>query len=265
MTESSWTSGRVAVDGGHLAYHRTGGQGQPLVLSHGLTDNGLCWGRTAERLSVHFDVIMVDSRGHGGSSRLTEGTVHDPAVDLVQVLDGLGLEAPVMMGHSMGARATARFAAMHPDRASLVVLEDPPLVPPRDEAAKEKWRSVFREQVLGFRSMTAGQITETGRERNPGWHADEFAAWTESKLQVDTELNLHDPEPWQAYMARITAPTLLLHGESGHDGIVTEEIAAEVRAINPRIVTRSISGAGHNIRRENFDGYMNAVLEFLRP
>ena len=36
--------GAIPVTGGHLAYHRTGGDKPALVLSHGLTDNGLCWG-----------------------------------------------------------------------------------------------------------------------------------------------------------------------------------------------------------------------------
>ncbi|MFZ9445661.1 MAG: alpha/beta fold hydrolase [Ilumatobacteraceae bacterium] len=262
--ESDWISGRVDVPGGHIAYHRTGTPGPAVVLSHGLTDNGLCWSRTAVVLSSEFDVIMLDARGHGGSSRLVHGDEHDPAADIAAVIESLGVECPVVMGHSMGARATARFAGMFPDVPSRVVLEDPPLLAPRDDAAKDKWRAVFREQVLELRSMSPAEITERGRSRSPKWHDDEFRHWTEAKLQVDTAVNLHDPEPWQEYVGRITAPTLLLHGESGLDGIVTGGIAAEARSINPNITTRSITGAGHNIRRENFGGYMEAVLGFLR-
>lgn len=259
-----WAKGRIDVPGGHIAYHRTGTQGPAVVLSHGLTDNGLCWSRTAEVLCREFDVVMLDSRGHGDSSRLVDGNEHDPAADIAAAIEQLRLDRPVVMGHSMGARATARFAAMHADVPSKVVLEDPPLLAPRDDAAKEKWRAVFREQVLELRSMTPAEITERGRMRSPTWHEDEFPHWTEAKLQVDTSVNLHDPEPWQDYVARIAAPTLLIHGEAGHDGIVTDAIAAEAVSLNPRIVTRCIPGAGHNVRRENFDGYIEAVLGFLR-
>lgn len=259
-----WVEGRIDVPGGHIAYHRSGTQGPAVVLSHGLTDNGLCWSRTAAVLCREFDVVMLDSRGHGESSRLVDGSEHDPAADIAAAIEQLGLDRPVVMGHSMGARATARFASVYTDVPSKVVLEDPPLLAPRDDVAKEKWRAVFRDQVLELRSMTPAEITERGRTRSPKWHEDEFPHWTEAKLQVDTSVNLHDPEPWQDYVARITAPTLLIHGETGHDGIVTDAIAAEAMSLNPRIVTRCIPGAGHNVRRENFEGYIEAVLGFLR-
>ena len=259
-----WAEGRIDVPGGHIAYHRTGTQGPAVVLSHGLTDNGLCWSRTAAVLCREFDVVMLDSRGHGESSRLVDGSEHDPAADIAAAIEQLGLDRPVVMGHSMGARATARFASVYTDVPSKVVLEDPPLLAPRDDVAKEKWRAVFRDQVLELRSMTPAEITERGRTRSPKWHEDEFPHWTEAKLQVDTSVNLHDPEPWQDYVARITAPTLLIHGETGHDGIVTDAIAAEAMSLNPRIVTRCIPGAGHNVRRENFEDYIEAVLGFLR-
>ncbi|MCA6319719.1 alpha/beta fold hydrolase, partial [Phenylobacterium sp.] len=70
---ADWIPGEVAVSGGQLAYHRTGGDGPPLVLSHGLTDNGLCWTRLAEALAPDFDIIMLDARGHGASSRVGPG------------------------------------------------------------------------------------------------------------------------------------------------------------------------------------------------
>lgn len=52
--------------------------------------------------------------------------------------------------------------------------------------------------------------------------------------------------------------------ESAVRGIVTGSIADQTRSLNPKIVTRSIPGAGHNVRRENFDAFINAVLEFLQ-
>jgi pimeloyl-ACP methyl ester carboxylesterase len=81
-TSSGWSRGRLAVTGGHLAYHRTGGGGPALVLSHGLTDNGLCWSRLAEALAPAFDVIMLDARGHGDSARTAGCADLDPARDI---------------------------------------------------------------------------------------------------------------------------------------------------------------------------------------
>jgi pimeloyl-ACP methyl ester carboxylesterase len=263
MKRHDWSSGIVEIAGGHIAYHRTNTSRPPLVLSHGLTDNGLCWTRVADVLAEDFHVIMLDARAHGNSSRITDGIEHDPALDLAQAIEQLGLDAPVVMGHSLGARSTARYAAMYPERVSTVILEDPPLLARRDEATMEKWRADFRKQVLQFRSMTIEQITQLGKERSPNWHDDEFPAWAESKLEVDFEVSFFDPEPWQKYIPLITAPTLLMYGEAGFGGIVTTEIAAEVRSLNPRITTTQIDGAGHNTRRENFNDYMQVVRSFL--
>ena len=264
MKQHDWSSGIVEIAGGHIAYHRTDTSGPPLVLSHGLTDNGLCWIRVAEVLAEDFDVIMLDARAHGNSSRITEGIEYDPALDLAQAIEQLGLNAAVVMGHSLGARSTARYAAMYPERVSTVILEDPPLLARRDKVAMEKWRTDFRKQVLQFRSMTIEQITQLGKERSPSWHDDEFPAWATSKLEVDFEVSFFDPEPWQNYIPLITAPTLLMYGEAGFGGIVTTEIAAEVCSLNPRITTTQIDGAGHNTRRENFNDYMLVVRNFLR-
>ena len=98
----------MPVADGQLAYHRTGGEGPPLVLSHGLTDNGLCWTRFAAAMASEFDVIMLDARGHGDSSRMPSSRPHDPGADIAEAINRLGLVSPIVMGHSVGARSTAR-------------------------------------------------------------------------------------------------------------------------------------------------------------
>ena len=95
----TWQPGFFEVAGGRLRYHRTGGDGPPLVLSHGLTDNGLCWSRFAAAMESDFDIIMLDARGHGESSKAPDGALHEPAADIAAAIDQLGLELPVVMGH----------------------------------------------------------------------------------------------------------------------------------------------------------------------
>lgn len=260
---SNWTSGRIDIADGFLAFHRTGGAKPALVLSHGLTDNGLCWTRLAQALEADFDLIMLDARGHGDSVRICAGTDQDPALDLAQAIEQLGLEGPTVIGHSVGARTTARYASLYPDRVSGVILEDPPFMAQQDPSITARWQADFRKQVADLTAMTAEQITALGKKRSPNWHEDEFPAWTASKTQVDPEIRLFDPEPWQDYVALITAPTLLIYGEPGFGGIVTPEIAKAARGLNPRIETEQLAGAGHNSRRENFDAYRNAVGSFL--
>jgi N-formylmaleamate deformylase len=260
---NSWQSGTVLVSGGHLAFHRTGGSGPALVLSHGLTDNGLCWSRVAAALAPEFDIVMLDARGHGRSSRICVDAPQDPGQDIAEAIDALGLASPILMGHSVGARAAAMCANANPDRVSKVILEDPPFLPLAERSVAEIRRRNFRQQVEKFQAMSEAQITAMGKASSPGWHEDEFSAWTAAKKQVDPEAMPDYRTSWQASIARITAPTLLIYGERARGGIVTPELAEEAQAINPNISAIQIAGAGHNIRRENFADFLAAVQAFL--
>ncbi len=68
-----WTQGTVNVGGGiELFYTRTGkGEKPAIVLAHGITDNGLCWGQLAADLEANYDLIMYDAYGHGNRPELT--------------------------------------------------------------------------------------------------------------------------------------------------------------------------------------------------
>ena len=258
-----WRSGTIAVSGGHLAYHRTGGDGPALVLSHGLTDNGLCWSRFAAAMEADFDIVMLDARGHGNSSRIPRDIPHDPARDLGEAIDGLGLTSPVLMGHSVGAYATAECAGARPGQIAKVVLEDPPFLPPAEPSAIEARRRRFRRQVEAFQPMSEAQITATGKASSPGWHDDEFHAWAAAKRQVDPEAMPSYAAPWRRAIERITAQTLLLFGDADRGGLVTAAVATEAAEINSNIRTVGIGGAGHNIRRENFADFLTVVSAFL--
>jgi pimeloyl-ACP methyl ester carboxylesterase len=260
---TAWSSGFVDVTGGRLAYHRTGGPGPPLLLSHGLTDNGLCWSRFTAAMEADFDVIMLDARGHGESSRLDEPATHDAGRDIAEAIDRLGLIAPVVMGHSLGARATAACAAANPGLVARVVLEDPPLLPPAEPSEVERRRARFRKQVEKLRAMTDAEITAMGKALSPDWHDDEFPAWTAAKRQVDPEALPAFDAPWQASIAAIAVPTLLIHGDPDRGGLVTPVIAAEAVGLNAQVEAVRIAGAGHNIRRENLPDTLSAVRGFL--
>jgi pimeloyl-ACP methyl ester carboxylesterase len=259
----NWRAGRVPVSGGFLTFHRTGGDGPPLVLSHGLTDNGLCWSRLAAALETKFDVIMLDARGHGGSSRLSAPGACDPGQDIAEAIDGLALRAPIVIGHSVGARATAAYANTPSSRAAKVILEDPPFLPLVEPSAAEVRARKFREHVERFQTMSNAEIIASGRVAHALWHDDEFPAWAAAKRQVDPSASPAYTTPWQAQVHQITAPTLLIHGEAKLGSLVTPAIAAEAAALNSNIQFAAIPDAGHNVRRENFSAYLAALLSFL--
>src|SRR6516165_1550716 len=106
-TTTTWLSGDVQTNGIRMHYYRTGGNKPQLVLSHGATDDGLCWSRVAQALESDYDVVMPDARGHGLTDAPAQGyTAADHAADLAGLIEALGLERPAIGGHSMGAGTT---------------------------------------------------------------------------------------------------------------------------------------------------------------
>lgn len=233
------------------------------MLSHGLTDNGLCWARLAQALAPDFDIIMLDARGHGNSSGFDGIVTRDPARDLAQAIESLALKSPVLMGHSVGARAASACAAANPGMASKLILEDPSLVPPTDPASVELRARRLREQVARFRALTETEIIAQGRAQSPLWHDGDFPAWAASKRQVDPDAMPVYATRWQDEIAVLTCPTLLIRGDAEAGGMVTEVLAAEAAALNPNVQVAHIPDAGHNVRRENFEACLAAVRAFL--
>jgi len=108
-----------------LHYVQWGTKGTPVVCVHGLTANAFCFQALADALAPDHRVFAYDLRGRGDSDRPeNDYSIPTHALDLLELLDGLGLEKPVIVGHSFGASIALYFAAQYPDRISKLVLID---------------------------------------------------------------------------------------------------------------------------------------------
>lgn len=131
----------VAVTGGELAVARWPGEGDVVLAVHGITGNHRWWAETVDALAGRATVLAPDLRGRSLSADLPGpyglGT---HVADLVDVLDGHGVEQATIVGHSMGGFVAARLAAAHPERVRKLVLCDggvPLTAPPRSEPADD--------------------------------------------------------------------------------------------------------------------------------
>lgn len=102
------------------------GQGEDLVLIHGLGANLAFWYMGIARLLArHYHVITYDLRGHGKSSMPASGyTLPDMADDLQALLDHLGVKTAHVVGHSFGARVALYYTTAHPERVSSLTAAD---------------------------------------------------------------------------------------------------------------------------------------------
>lgn len=264
IMESPWPAQRVEANGISLNVYRTGGDGPSVILLHGITDDGLCWLRTARALEDRYDVLMIDARGHGESDRPTSGySPGDQAADVAGVINALELKRPVLVGHSMGGSTTASAAAMVPDLLRGIVLIDPPW---REEAQAitaemlQEWRKGVQDQAArSYEDLYADRQAE-------GWNPDDIGPWAASKAKVSLEVSEYltaQRPPWRDVLPRIDLPTLLITGDPEQGGIITPAVAQEAAELLPQGEHVHLPGTGHNIQRDDFDGYMQALNDFL--
>lgn len=269
---TSWQSEQTEVAGVRLHVTRTGGAKPAVVLLHGVTDSGLCWTPVAELLAPAYDVIMLDARGHGQSDAPEAG--YDQitmAGDVAGVIATLGLSKPLLMGHSMGAVTALVTAARYPDLPRAVVLEDPPAAWVQTPGSDARLRAQgIRDWIVQLKSKSHAQILAEGRTQNPRWSEAELAPWADSKVQVSAEAmqKLFAGSPWAGIdwddlLPRITCPVLVITSDPALGAALTPDGADALRARVPQLQMVHIAGAGHNIRREQFDEYMDAVTAFL--
>jgi pimeloyl-ACP methyl ester carboxylesterase len=114
----------IEVDGIRLNVE-VWGSGEPLLLLHGFPDSGRLWRRMIpELVAAGFYVIVPDQRGFGESSAPDdEGAyaIDHIAADAIAILDQLGIESAMLMGHDWGAVIGWKLAADHPERFSRFV------------------------------------------------------------------------------------------------------------------------------------------------
>jgi pimeloyl-ACP methyl ester carboxylesterase len=111
-------SGYAPVNGVKLWY-AVFGEGKPVILLHGGLGNSNYWGNQVPELAKHYKVIVMDSRGHGRSTRNQEPYGYDlMAADVVGLLDYLKIDKVALVGWSDGAILGLDIAMHHPERLS---------------------------------------------------------------------------------------------------------------------------------------------------
>jgi len=262
-----WSSGDVKANGITLHYYRTGnGSLPPMVLSHGYTDNGLCWTDLAHAMEKKYDVIMYDLRGHGLSDAPAAGyDINDNVSDIVGLIKALKLEHPVFIGHSLGGSIAAVVAAQYPDIPKKVALIDPPgLVKPMFETSEDmnRARSWFASDMNNLKGLNKEELVKIAAQRHPAISQAARGRWADSKMQMKPQIidSVLTIPPLKSYLPKITVPALILKADA-NDTVRTMEISAVSKLPNIKLV--HIKGAGHLVHLEKPEESLAILNEFL--
>jgi pimeloyl-ACP methyl ester carboxylesterase len=163
----------VMVSGGALHVALAGTpprEAESIVLTiHGVTASLMTWRSVARQLATCGSVCLLapDLRGRGRSASLPGPYgIAAHVEDLIAVLDSVGAERAVLVGHSLGAYVAARLAAEHPQRVAALVLLDAGLPLPAPSDREEMLRMTVNNAV-----MRLGITFPSAEDYVAGWRA----------------------------------------------------------------------------------------------
>ena len=100
------------------------GEGEPLVILHGLFGSLDNWMTLAKKLSIHFEVFIVDARNHGQSPHSDDFNYDAMADDVYEFLLQNDIVDPIILGHSMGGKTAMQFAMNYPNKLEKLIVVD---------------------------------------------------------------------------------------------------------------------------------------------
>jgi pimeloyl-ACP methyl ester carboxylesterase len=149
----SSTERLVDTNGVQLRVIEAGDRGAPVVvLAHGFPELAYSWRQQIPVLAdAGYHVLAPDQRGYGGSSRpdaIEAYNIHELTADIVGLLDDVGAERAVWVGHDWGAIVVWNAPLLHPDRVAAVAALSVPVVPRAKAPPTQAFRKAFGENFF---------------------------------------------------------------------------------------------------------------------
>lgn len=247
-------------------YYRELGEGQPMIILHGLFGFSDNWQTHAKKLADYFRVILVDLRNHGHSDWSDQFTYDLMADDVRELVEDLQLEDVILVGHSMGGKVAMRYAQKHESDLEKLVVVDMGVkrYPMHHQHILAGMHAVKLDNV-GSRKEAEAQLSQ--HIDSPG--VIQFLLknlYWKTKGQLAWKMNLkvleHRMDEILAELPSIETgiPTLFISGEMSN--YVLEEDHDEITELFYDSEFVVIPGAGHWVHAESPALFLDALLSF---
>jgi pimeloyl-ACP methyl ester carboxylesterase len=241
-------SGVAAVNGVRLWY-AVFGHGSPVILVHGGFGNSNYWGLQIPSLAQHYEVIVLDSRGHGRSTRTDEQiTYHLMASDVLGLMDVLHIRKAALVGWSDGAIIGLDIAINHPERLTKLFAfaanSDPSGV--KDLTGNPSFDLYLSRIQNEYRALspTPEKFTEFSDSLGKMW---------------ETEPHFSDEQ-----LCNIRVPTWIVDGD--HDEVIKRENTDHMATLIPGAGELILPEVSHFALLQDPEQFNQALLRFLsRP
>jgi len=272
-------TGRIANGDIGIRIREWGDPAAPaMVLLHGLRGYSGSWRKLAEAFSDSWRLVAFDARGRGESDWDAQRNYYTDAylADLETVVDALGLDRFVLVGHSMGGTTSYCYAAKHPQRLLGLVVED--ITAGSSLAGAGFERIVAEMAALPKRFADWGEARAYWRKLRPGVSdaaieerlfesmraADDGVVWRYDAEGIAATRVAPDPArvvDLHPVIAAIRTPTLVIRG--GNSDFCNLAKVEELEAGNPVLTHASVAGASHYVHDDAPESFARLVEGFL--
>lgn len=244
------------------------GQGEPLIILHGLFGTLDNWQTLAKSWAEHYLVYLVDLRNHGRSPQVDGLSYPAMAEDLHDFMEQNWIYKAHILGHSMGGKVAMEFALSYPDMVDKLIVVDiapRPYRPGHDDI----FAALF---AVDLKTIQSRQAAEEILERYiDDWGVRQFLLKNLSRMKeggFEWKMNL--PVIHRDYAnilepptqdGPFEGPTLFIRGENS--GYVKDEDILRIQELFPHSALRSIPDAGHWVHADQPEVLKGIVMEFL--
>jgi pimeloyl-ACP methyl ester carboxylesterase len=250
-----------------------------IVLLHGLRGYSGTWRKLAGALGDRWRLVAFDARGRGESDWDPGRNYYTDAYlsDLEAVVDALGLERFVLLGHSMGGTTSYVYATRHPERLSALVVEDITAGSSTKGAGFERIVAEMAALPTRFADWTEARAYWRKLRPNVSDAAVEERLWESMRADPDGSVIWRydaagisatrvDPDPARIVdlgpvIAAIRTPTLVIRG--GKSDFCNLEAVCRLEAGNPVLTHASVTDASHYVHDDAPESFRRLVEGFL--
>ncbi|NHI84258.1 MAG: alpha/beta fold hydrolase [Candidatus Thorarchaeota archaeon] len=252
-----------------LMFYKVVGNGEPLLLIHGLGSDHRGWEFQEEALAAHFQLIIPDLRGHGQTEVDELGMMIPAAVfadDLAALLQHLKHPKVHVVGHSLGGIVAQSFVLRYPDRVrKLVLMGTTPKVTDDLIDVVYGWREVQVEggQEAYFWTSLRSGFSDEWIENNPDivQHLKELSEEANEEGIVAAGLGLASTD-FTGRLGEIKAETMIIHGDE--DRIIKPEMGVLLHQGIQGSVMKVFKKCGHSPTVQEQDRLNGVLIEFFK-
>jgi esterase len=242
------------------------GEGQPLVLLHGLFGAARNFGSVQRALSTRFRVIALDMRNHGDSPHAAVMRYATQAEDVRETLDALNVTQAAVIGHSMGGKAAMALALLHPDRVGRLMVSDiaPVIYQHGNALLAEAMQAIKLTSTLTRREADAALVAVEKRPDVRAFLLQNLRFGSEPRWRIglaEIAAAVPDLEGWVPLPGTYDGPTVFVTGAESN--YVLPEHRPAIRAQFPSARFVAVKNAGHWVHADNPAGFLSVVEAFL--